>query len=217
MIPKNYYEWLCVAPEATDEEIKRAFKKLAQEHHPDKGGDPAKFREVKEAYEILGDKTKRKVYDETGTVAQSEDISKIRALEQIASMLITIMDADEFDIDHTDILEYLKERIRNTVTATNLEMIRLQNRIAKRRRMLARLSKSETNNSEITLNLIIANETAKATENINRFRLAMEELELMLEIIAEYGYAVVQQPTSPTIVTYQQIINSTTNFFTGTV
>jgi curved DNA-binding protein CbpA len=54
---KDYYDILGVQRTATDEEIKSAFRKLAQKYHPDKkGGDEAKFKEVSEAYSVLGDK-----------------------------------------------------------------------------------------------------------------------------------------------------------------
>jgi len=60
---KNYYEILGVAKDATLTEIKKAHKKLILKHHPDKGGDPEKFKEVQKAYEVLSDSNSRSVYD----------------------------------------------------------------------------------------------------------------------------------------------------------
>ena len=62
----DYYELLGVAKSASDDEIKKAFRKLAVKHHPDKGGDEAKFKEINEAYEVLKDKQKRQRYDQFG-------------------------------------------------------------------------------------------------------------------------------------------------------
>lgn len=64
---RDYYEVLGVAKSASDDEIKKAFRKLAVKHHPDKeGGDEKKFKEANEAYEVLKDKQKRQRYDQFG-------------------------------------------------------------------------------------------------------------------------------------------------------
>jgi DnaJ-class molecular chaperone len=67
---KDYYSTLGVAKTATDKEIKQAYRKLARKHHPDVNpGDKsaeARFKDLTEAYEVLGDPAKRKKYDELG-------------------------------------------------------------------------------------------------------------------------------------------------------
>jgi curved DNA-binding protein len=65
---KDYYKILGVPKDASQEEIKKAFRKLAHAHHPDKkGGDEAKFKEASEAYAVLSDKKKRAQYDTFGS------------------------------------------------------------------------------------------------------------------------------------------------------
>ena len=59
----DYYAALGVPRTATADEIKQAFRKLASKHHPDKGGDTAKFQEIQAAYEVLGDAAKRAAHD----------------------------------------------------------------------------------------------------------------------------------------------------------
>src|SRR3989344_8489495 len=67
MNPKNYYEILGIAKTATKDEIKKAFRQLAGKYHPDKKtGDEAKFKEISEAYSVLGDEKKRAEYDAYG-------------------------------------------------------------------------------------------------------------------------------------------------------
>lgn len=65
-MPKDYYNILGVQKGASKDELKKAFRKKAHEHHPDKGGDEAKFKEVNEAYQVLSDDTKRQQYDQFG-------------------------------------------------------------------------------------------------------------------------------------------------------
>ena len=61
---KTYYDVLGVQQNASDEEIKKAFRKLAVKYHPDHGGDEEKFKEISEAYETLSNPEKRKEYDQ---------------------------------------------------------------------------------------------------------------------------------------------------------
>ncbi len=65
---KDYYNVLGISKDASDNEIKKAYRKLAHQHHPDKkGGDEAKFKEINEAYQVLSDKQKRGQYDQFGS------------------------------------------------------------------------------------------------------------------------------------------------------
>ena len=67
MAKRDYYEVLGVGKSASDDEIKKAFRKLAVQYHPDKeGGDETKFKEANEAYEVLKDSQKRQRYDQFG-------------------------------------------------------------------------------------------------------------------------------------------------------
>lgn len=67
MTKRDYYEVLGVGKNASADEIKKAFRKAAVQHHPDKeGGDETKFKEINEAYEVLKDASKRQRYDQFG-------------------------------------------------------------------------------------------------------------------------------------------------------
>jgi len=60
---KNYFEILGVNSNASEEEIKKAYRSLAMKHHPDRGGDQNKFQEIQEAYSVLSDPNKRAEWD----------------------------------------------------------------------------------------------------------------------------------------------------------
>ncbi len=69
---KNYYDILGVSKTATPDEMKRAYRKLALEWHPDRNKDPQasdRFKEITKAYEVVSDPKKREVYDQYGEAA----------------------------------------------------------------------------------------------------------------------------------------------------
>ncbi len=73
---KDYYDILGVSKAASQDEIKKAFRKLAHKHHPDKsGGDEARFKEMNEAYSTLSDPEKRARYDRFGSASQDGGFS----------------------------------------------------------------------------------------------------------------------------------------------
>lgn len=66
---KDYYKVLEIKKDANDDEIKKAYRKLALKYHPDKNKSPQaeeRFKEIAEAYEVLSDKKKRDMYDQHG-------------------------------------------------------------------------------------------------------------------------------------------------------
>ena len=79
MAKRDYYEILGVQRGASQDEIKKAYRKMALQHHPDRnpGSKEAeeKFKEAAEAYEVLGDTTKRPRYDQYGHEVQGAPIS----------------------------------------------------------------------------------------------------------------------------------------------
>jgi DnaJ-class molecular chaperone len=67
----DHYSTLGVPRDASQEEIKKAYRKLAMTHHPDKGGNPTDFQKLNDAYEVLGDASKRQQYDNPAAHTQN--------------------------------------------------------------------------------------------------------------------------------------------------
>ena len=69
---KDYYKILGINQNASEEEVKKAFRQLAHKYHPDKGGDEKRFKEINEAYQVLSNKEKRAQYDRFGQVFEGQ-------------------------------------------------------------------------------------------------------------------------------------------------
>ena len=74
----DLYARLGVSKDADEAAIKKAYRMLALKKHPDKGGDPEEFKLIAEAYAILSDAEKKRVYDATGTCAWRDQLSAAR-------------------------------------------------------------------------------------------------------------------------------------------
>jgi curved DNA-binding protein CbpA len=95
---KNLYETLGVSKTASQNDIKRAYRRLAMKNHPDMGGDTATFQEIDRAYRILKDEEKRRQYDETGKTESSKEETSEEDLfrEWAAKNVFTNTSVDEF-------------------------------------------------------------------------------------------------------------------------
>ena len=104
----NPYEILDLPPDCVEGEIKRAYKRMAKVHHPDSGGDAAKFAEVVSAYELLLNPERRRKYDETGDTQEEADLSSeaVTLVTQLLnSTLSTILNQrDPWAIDVIDLV-----------------------------------------------------------------------------------------------------------------
>ncbi len=72
---EDYYDILGVSKDASQEKIKKSYRRLAHKHHPDKGGDEEKFKKINQAYNVLSDEKKRSQYDRFGKAGASAGAS----------------------------------------------------------------------------------------------------------------------------------------------
>lgn len=80
----NPYEALGVAKDATADEIRAAYRKLAKKHHPDKGGDKERMAAINDAYAVLSDPNRRKRYDDTGKTDETDIDAEVRQVITVA-------------------------------------------------------------------------------------------------------------------------------------
>jgi curved DNA-binding protein CbpA len=100
----NPYEVLGIEANASPDDIDKAFRRLSLKYHPDHGGDPGQFKQLNEAYAVLSDPERRKLFDENGDVSQ-------RKRQRAAESIIAAMVAEAFAQDTRDPIRWMQERI----------------------------------------------------------------------------------------------------------
>ena len=110
---KNLYEVLGVTQSASSDEIKKAYRTLSKEYHPDAGGDAERFNEINEAYTVLSDTNRRKRYDETGetNVVNNQE----RILEYMIRSIVEIITVTPMmSITQKNVIEDIIKAARST-------------------------------------------------------------------------------------------------------
>lgn len=151
------YEILGLEPDATSNAVKAAYRQLSMKHHPDRhGGNADKFREVQQAYDVLGNEERRKIYDETGATG-SPDHTRQKAEHIVADLLVQALaevDAEVtgstsmFDAIHrpTDPIKMAAATLTNSIASNLREQTKAKNSIKQLHRSLRRIKRSTGTN-----------------------------------------------------------------------
>lgn len=195
---KNLYEILDVPKDATEADIKKAYRKKAQISHPDKeGGDEELFKVVQKAYEILSDENKRRHYDETGE--ESKDNLNNEVIESLIGIVLNVIQGNDVK--------------RNNILATAITLVNRQQDTHRSKRKQARLEHERLVEAARRITCV------KGKENIlklaiesqaNRIKIAIREIDKVLAIgeeilvvIADYSYETDQPQTQAASSVYQ--------------
>lgn len=123
----NHYETLCVEKEATAEEIKASYRRLASKHHPDReGGNEEAFKSLQTAYEVLSNPSKRAHYDQFGdSPSKAEVTNKI-----IAEVLMQLIDSGILNLKYQSPIEVAQQYFtaRMLDIKENIKQIRVKNK-----------------------------------------------------------------------------------------
>lgn len=194
---KSLYDVLGVARDASIEFIRAAYRKAAKQHHPDSGGDPEKFSEIKVAHDVLSNPERRKRYDETGEVDASiiseQERVRLAAITFLAESFQSLLANENVDVATTDLRKLMLGRVNGEV-----EDVALAVKKAERleRRALASLKRFRREGS--VEDNIFASLANNFLENV-RGQLASARrhgavMDAALAILGEYEYTVDSKP-----------------------
>jgi len=193
MNKKNPYKTLNVPTNATQDEIKKAYKNKAKKSHPDVGGDENEFKEISSAYALLADPKKREYYDQYGDEPQSQDSTLNKATRLINTLI------DQMLQKHTpeEVLkqDFIKE-MKNAITDNKNK---LKQEVANQNTMMERLSKMieifeeklSHEGKNIKINIFITNVEEKKNyvmRNLKDLDDQEKVLDKSLEILSDYNF-----------------------------
>lgn len=181
----DLYQVLGVARDVTPEDLKKAYRRLAQKHHPDRdGGDCERFDAIQQAYDVLSDPEDRAQYDETGEVVRKADI-----IEQAESLLSELFaKAVSSPKDGEDLIAEIREGIELAKREASLILLQIDRKLERLENKRGRIqSRGEHNLFEAAIDEAIEALTNKrrAPENIIR---VLPEVLRLLEDYTDTGF-----------------------------
>lgn len=208
----SLYDDLGVSEDASEEQIKKAFKDGAKKHHPDVGGDEAKFKALAKAYDILSDEQKRERYDKTGEESNAkkqtpEEKAKVLAIQ----IFMNVLDRVETDnvflfVDPSSAV--LKELAEARSHAKDF-IRKKKNSIKKHEFLLRRLRKKDS-----FLVGSINHHIKDCHDNINRAEEDIKVIDLAIKLAEENDFDLDEKPEEDNFFNIQPSYNyRNTGFF----
>lgn len=139
------YEILGLYPDATEEEIKDAYRRNSMIHHPDReGGDEETFKQVKAAYEVLSDPERRKRYDETGQTEEGPSEEEMLANAATNILVETLNSIPEWVTPtQDDFIERMVKRVDSRINKLERDVALGESALSKVRKLLGRFIKKD--------------------------------------------------------------------------
>jgi len=216
----NLYDVLGVTKEATDDEIKQAYKALAQKHHPDKpNGDREKFENAKSAYEILSDKLRREQYDATGDVKTNymdeETLRKMRCFTFLSGLLEQIVNKDDIDLAKVNILIIMLNIVSSNKASNEKAVLRFTELSNRRKEVIKRLNRSIESKEEDYFVSMLTRANEQQDLQVEKIKAGILDFDFMTDILNTYSYEIFIPPPQPTNVFITYNLSGSTFSATG--
>lgn len=175
----DLYSELGVSKDASPEEIKKSYRKLAQQNHPDKGGDSEKMQSIQKAYDVLSDAKKRDHYDQTGSAEGPADVRSM-AIAYLTGLFLELLQGDMRGNVIDNAMGEVQERIGE-----------VRRKIASQEKLIAKLEKNRQrvvnrNGGESIFTMVIENKLEQDNATLAQLRQLLSVLEEMVLIINEH-------------------------------
>jgi curved DNA-binding protein CbpA len=184
----TYYEILGVAKDATAKQIKAAYRKMAQTHHPDKGGDSLRFVEIQQAYDTLSDAEKREHYDRYGTIKPNDSLMD-KAKQHVGAIFTSVM-SQPFD-QYTNVVEVMTVNTKNEISRAKQHSLQLQ---AERKKNLMVHKRLKRTGQEDLLLQILRGRRHEIWRNYSNLKEVIKTLNVALGMISGYSYTSDSRP-----------------------
>lgn len=185
------YKILKIKKDAIKEQIQKAYRILAKKHHPDRGGDPEKFKEVQFAYDLLMDDNKRAHYDATGECGGSVDNSHCELLNLIfASFQRVVSEALKperllFNPKTTNLVEAIRIDLKAPIPSLKIDIARAEQGIKDLMAITARFVKPEEGN---VFHTMLRRELDGMKRGVEMLNQRVKEIEEAVKFLDGYEY-----------------------------
>lgn len=179
---KNPYDTLGVSKNATNADIKKAYRKKAQKSHPDKNGTTEEFQEVAKAYSILSDSSKRDYFDKTGE--EQRKASENEAIEVLVGLAINL--CIQHDIQHSNIVNIIQQILKDQQHRHYNSKNQLTQQAVKLESAANRFSTKE--GIENVIKAGILREADKVRARVTDVENSIETGDKLLILLQEYSY-----------------------------
>jgi len=179
----NLYDELGLPTNCTADEIKQMYRSLAQQHHPDKGGDEDTFKRIKLAYEVLSDPDRRAEYDATG---ETQEVITVRseALRELAGLVTYCI--TKINPDRDDLILVMKNELNEHVRQIKDNIIKCNNHIINLNKIIKKINRKKE--GEDFIKSILEEQIRNRERELTNFNRKLEISDYMYELIEDYYY-----------------------------
>jgi len=182
------YETLGVSPDASKEEIKRAYRRRAAKAHPDrKGGSAEAMKQLNTAYALLSDDAARERYDTGGEQPSAQQSLEVEASKMLSELFSSALDASDLP-EQTDLIGALRARLNNERHNIQSQIGKLRAKMRSDEKQMKRLKYRKNRTSHDFLSHVLKQRTRGAVIGIERGERVLEIMALALEMLDDFSW-----------------------------